>query len=238
MTFLNLFKRFGAKLLTVQQSDTKFVWMLVILSLLVLLNPFLPYLGLGQYLLNVLFTFVVLSSLLAARDERQVFRQLMAIGLITLVLDWLRTFVAQAVTGLGIAVLVLYILFFSIITVTTIWEVARSQTVTGNVICGAIAAYLLIGLMGALLATLLETLAPGTFLAGGEVIAPEAQFDTLLYYSLVTLSTIGYGDIAPNAPAAQSLAVGLGISGQIYLTVLVAMLVGKYLQDWEAIRRF
>ena len=232
MTFLRgLFKHIGAKLLIVQQSDTKFVWMLVVVSLLILLNPFLPYLGLGNYLLNILFTFIVLSSLLAARNERQVFRQLILIGLVTLVLDWIQSFASQAISGLGVVVLVLYILFFGIVTLTTIWEVARSQTVTGNIICGAIAAYLLIGLTGALLATLLESVIPGTFLAGGEVIAREARFDTLLYYSLVTLSTIGYGDIAPNAPVAQSLAVGLGILGQIYLTVLVAMLVGKYLQD-------
>jgi voltage-gated potassium channel len=48
---------------------------------------------------------------------------------------------------------------------------------------------------------------------------------------MVSLSTIGYGDITPAAPMARSLSLAIGLLGQIYLTVLVAMLVGKFLND-------
>ncbi|NET37796.1 MAG: two pore domain potassium channel family protein [Cyanothece sp. SIO1E1] len=110
-------------------------------------------------------------------------------------------------------------------------EVAKSKRVTGNIICGAIAAYLLIGVSASLLATLIETVHPGAFLRGGELLSRDGVFDNLLYYSLVTLTTIGYGDITPNVAIAQSLSIALGLIGQIYLTVLVAMLVGKFLKD-------
>ncbi len=65
---------------------------------------------------------------------------------------------------------------------------------------------------------------------GGEMINPGHAWNSLMYYSLVTLATIGYGDITPKHEVAKSISVGLGLLGQIYLTVLVAMLVGKFLK--------
>ena len=231
MASKRLIRIIGAKLLAFQHSDTKFVWILTTLSLLIILNPLLPDQGMGDYVVKILFTFIVLSGILAASDEHQVIRQLIAIGLITLVLDWIRSFIPQDQTALLVVVTAFYSLFFGIVTVATVIEVTKSKQVTSNTICGAIAAYLLIGLTASLFATLIETVHPGSFLRGGEVLDPDSRFGDLLYYSLVTLSTIGYGDITPHAPAAQSLSVTLGLSGQMYLTVLIAVLVGKFLKD-------
>jgi hypothetical protein len=89
----------------------------------------------------------------------------------------------------------------------------------------------MMGLSGAFLALFVETLIPGSFLLSGEILAREGLANTLIYYSLVSLSTIGYGDITPNVPIARSLSLAIGLTGQIYLTVLVAMLVGKFLKD-------
>lgn len=231
MALQALVRTIGAKLLAFQHSDTKFVWILLALSLLIILNPLLPSVGFGQYVVTLLFSFIVLSGILAASDERQVIRQLMVIGLITLVLDWIESFATENYVGLSVIIGALYALFLAIVTIITVIEVTKSKRVTGNIICGAIAAYLLIGLTAAILAGLMETIHPGSFLRGGEQLAPERVFDDLLYYSMVTLSTIGYGDITPNVAIAQSLSIALGLLGQIYLTVLVAMLVGKFLQD-------
>lgn len=231
MALKALIRALGTKLLAFQHSDTKFVWILVTIALLIILNPILPSVGFGQYVLNILFTFIVLSGIVAASDERQVIRQLIVIGLIPLALDWMRSFAPENYTGLSVIVGAFYSLFFGGVTVVTVLAVTKSKRVTGNIICGAIAAYLLIGLTAAILATLMETMHPGAFLRGGELLDPNRNFDDLLYYSLVTLSTIGYGDITPNLPLAQSLSITLGLMGQIYLTVLVAMLVGKLLQN-------
>ena len=51
----------------------------------------------------------------------------------------------------------------------------------------------------------------------------------LTYFSFTTLTSLGFGDVLPLTPPAQSLALLIGITGQLYLTILVAMLVGKYL---------
>ena len=65
---------------------------------------------------------------------------------------------------------------------------------------------------------------PTTFAAGGD-----ADIDQFLYYSLVMLSTLGYGDIAPLSRPARSLSATEAIAGQVYLAVLVARLIGLHI---------
>ena len=64
---------------------------------------------------------------------------------------------------------------------------------------------------------------------GGEVIRHRLHFPSLLYYSLVTLTTLGYGDITPLTPFSRTLASMQAVFGQVYLAVLVARLVGMHI---------
>ena len=230
MPFKSSRRSVASKLLVFQQSETKFFYILVALFLLIIGNPILPDKGLGAYTVKLLLTFVILSGIIAASNERQIIRQIMALGLLTLLLDWLSLLGPQW-PELALIAFALYCLFVALVTISIIIQIAQSDHVTGNVLCGAIAGYLLIGLTGTFLAILLELAHPGAFVAGGVEIERADLFNTLMYYSLVTLSTIGYGDITPAVPTARSLSLLLGLSGQIYLAVLIAMLVGKYLNE-------
>ena len=230
MPFKSSRRSVASKLLVFQQSETKFFYILVALFLLIIGNPILPDKGLGAYTVKLLLTFVILSGIIAASNERQIIRQIMALGLLTLLLDWLSLLGPQW-PELALIAFALYCLFVALVTISIIIQIAQSDHVTGNVLCGAIAGYLLIGLTGTFLAILLELAHPGAFVSGGVEIEKADLFNTLMYYSLVTLSTIGYGDITPAVPTARSLSLLLGLSGQIYLAVLIAMLVGKYLND-------
>jgi hypothetical protein len=58
-------------------------------------------------------------------------------------------------------------------------------------------------------------------------------FHDYLYFSFVTLTTLGYGDITPVSAFAKSLTIFIAITGQLYLTILIAMLVGKYLSSTQ-----
>jgi hypothetical protein len=231
MPFRKLSRAAASKLLLFQRSESKFVWILVTVFSLIIFNPILPNHGIYSYLFNVLLFFVILSGILAARKEHQIIRQLVLIGLILTVLDFIQALAKQAIPGMVLLIYLLYGIFLLTVTVTIIMGVVNSEKVTVNIICGAIAAYLMIGLSGAFGALFLETLHPGAFLSEGEVLAREGLPNALIYYSMVSLSTIGYGDITPNLPIARSLSLAIGLTGQIYLTVLVAMLVGKFLKD-------
>lgn len=221
----------ASKLLTFQQSESKFVWILIAVFALILLNPLLPNQGWGAYVFRLLLLFIVVSGILAASNERQLVQQLTLLGLGVTALDWIQALARRDFPELALVVYALYAIFVAFITVAIILAVVRSTRVTVNVICGAIAGYLLIGLSGMFIALLLEGITPGHFLAGGAVLGRAGLAEALLYYSMVSLSTIGYGDITPVSPAARSLSLAIGLLGQIYLTVLVAMLVGKYLKD-------
>lgn len=100
----------------------------------------------------------------------------------------------------------------------------RSST---HAILGAVCGYLLLGLMWSLLYAAVETLAPGSFaLAAGDSESSDVKRSALGYYSFVTLSTVGYGDITPATPLARTLSWIEAVTGQFYLAVLVAGLVG------------
>ena len=83
---------------------------------------------------------------------------------------------------------------------------------------------MLMGLMWAYGYALLEHLMPGSFVYPGNI--SELDVDALHYFSFVTMTTLGYGDISPLSEPAKAMAMTQAITGQIYLAVLVARLVG------------
>jgi hypothetical protein len=87
----------------------------------------------------------------------------------------------------------------------------------------ALSAYLLAGIYVGLLYWVLEQMKPGTFSFTGEF----SQYSAI-YFSFVTLATLGYGDIVPRAEVARSVAIVEGVGGQLFLAVLVARLVSLY----------
>jgi hypothetical protein len=123
-------------------------------------------------------------------------------------------------------------LFFLLTAIAILSNVVKSKTVTSDTIYGAICAYLLLGLMWAFLFCVVEVLHPGSLLEGGQPIAtghvayPQfAMINSLIYYSLSTLSTMGYGDILPKSGPARAFSNLESISGQMYLAILIARLV-------------
>jgi hypothetical protein len=109
--------------------------------------------------------------------------------------------------------------------------IIRSPRVTLDVLLGAVTAYLLVALSFAALYTLVLHLNAQSFRLP-EWIEPgavEAVRTEMVYFSLVTLATLGYGDILPSAPFTQMLAVVEAVIGQFFMAVLVAWLVGMFM---------
>jgi len=92
---------------------------------------------------------------------------------------------------------------------------------------GAVAVYLLLALLWVLLYALCESISPGSFDGLGEEARLDGGRSGFLYFSFATLTTLGYGDIVPLAAGARSLAMLEAVTGQIYLAVLIARLVGE-----------
>jgi len=121
------------------------------------------------------------------------------------------------------------LVFLAFTTVVVLRAVVRSEHVTLDVIAGALVSYVMIGLTWAIAFAAIEARWPDAIRfppASGP-----AHFSDLLYFSYVTLLTIGYGDITPVSGAARTLVIVEGLLGMAFTTVLLAVLVAKGLRD-------
>jgi voltage-gated potassium channel len=163
---------------------------------------------------RVVLALVIVGSLGAVYARRKLFYLGLVIGVPALFLT---------VTGGGLALSIATLLFVSVVLLIGIFE--RPQ-VTGASLASALTVYLLLGILWSQAYALVDLYDPGAFYG----LDPDAMTDRreLFYYSFVTLTTLGYGDIGPVSPAARSLVITQAIAGQLYLVVLVAALVGAW----------
>jgi hypothetical protein len=117
--------------------------------------------------------------------------------------------------------------FLTLVAGALVLDLGRSRKVDLDVVFGACCVYLMIGLIWAAGYALLEAAAPGSF-DFGPLTDPSADSAQarLVYFSFVTMTTLGYGDVTPLAPTARSLAALQGLVGQLYLAIVIARLVG------------
>jgi len=125
----------------------------------------------------------------------------------------------------------LNVIFFVYIVFNFIFMIARSKEVNAKVILESINGYLLLGLVFSLMIASSMMYDPTSFKFPETALVYSDQvnnFSDYLYYGLVTLSTLGYGDVVPTMPFSKSLSVFTSIAGQLYIAIIIAMLVGKY----------
>jgi voltage-gated potassium channel len=118
--------------------------------------------------------------------------------------------------------------FILIAIVYTFRQVAFGTDITTNRLVGAICVYLLLGVIWALSYSMLELAVPGSF-AGFDAWSDRGWDSEWLYFSFVTMTTMGYGDILPISATARALAYLQAVFGQFYVAILVAGLVSAYI---------
>ena len=125
-----------------------------------------------------------------------------------------------------------HFLFYVIVTLEIIKQVWNAKFINKNVIFGLISGYISIGLIGFFVCLSIEMTHPASFsglAAAGS--STEVVTEGLMYFSYITLTTIGYGDILPVSPLAHKAAILIGLAGQMYLVVITAIVVGKYINQ-------
>ncbi len=120
-------------------------------------------------------------------------------------------------------------LFYTIVTFEIVKQIWQSKIVNKNVIFGLISGYISLGLISFFICLSIEMASPGSFEGLQATIdQPQLFTERLMYYSYITLMTIGYGEIIPITSLAQKAAILIGMMGQFYLVILTAIVVGKY----------
>ena len=148
-----------------------------------------------------------------------------AIGVLAAILAVVVIGLLLETAGLRYTHLVLMLGFF----IWTTWLAARQVLFTGSIddnkIVGAICIYLLLGLIWTMMYLLIAEAVPDAF-SGLQQAPWYDNFSELSYYSFVTLTTLGYGDITPNLPIPRFLAYMEAVVGDLYIAILVASLIG------------
>lgn len=179
-----------------------------------------------NYLTRVLLVVVVASGLFAADFSRASYRILRTIGSVVILVTLMNLIWTDS-RSLGGITFLLNTLFFIIVTIALIAHVAKAERVYKSTLLCAINSYLLIGFSLSLLFIILDLFVPGSF---SEMDAAVGGYPTFVYYGFVTLTTLGYGDITPDSALARSLSTFTALFGQLYLVIIMALIIGKYLK--------
>lgn len=200
------------------------VWLLASLVVLIFASPFLEQLKHGDLIETILMTTVLVCSVLAIGGGRRMVAIMSLIALPVLLAKWLNQIRPDLVPawwflagGLGFCAVV-------------IWRLLRfvlhSPKVSNEVLCASIAAYLLVGLVWSFGYIMLAEGNAQAFLFTTSGVRPETMNSHNAYYfSFVTLSTVGYGDIVPVSSGARMLSMSEAVTGMLYVAIFIARLV-------------
>jgi voltage-gated potassium channel len=202
--------------------------LLLTLMLMIFASPFVSQNPAVHWPGSILLMAVLLTATFAVSNRGRSFRVALLLGVPALLAQvalfaidsfWLETLRYSAT-----------LLFLFWVCLLFLKDIAlRIRTVTLELLVGSVNVYLMLGVGFALVFALIEHLQPGSF-TGLEGFAFMPDLDlTFLYYSFVTMSTLGYGDISPVQPHAMTASYVLAILGQLYLAILVARLVALYI---------
>ena len=150
----------------------------------------------------------------------------MSLGLTVLIINWIGIFQDDATINFYFSFLI-FMIFYGFLAYRLLTKIFATRKVTPGVLFAAINIYLLLGIIGGFAFMLIENIYPGSLnnLQLTDLTHPSKFY----YFSFTTLTTLGYGDITPTSSAAQSVSIVLSSSGQLYLTIIVAILVGRYI---------
>jgi voltage-gated potassium channel len=211
------------------RGEARYLTLLISLLLLFVITPFVETLRYGLVLMSIAVATVIVSGTYAVSERRHLFVVTLIVAAATvattcLLLVLQREWIVVASDGL-------LLLLLGLFSVGILGDVLRRGRISANKIYGAICVYLLIGAAWGFAYVILELINPGSF----SGLVDTGNFDyagramQMRYFSFATLTTLGFGDILPRSPVARTLSMLEAVMGQIYLTVLIARLVGLHI---------
>ena len=212
-------------------SESTFTVLLSIVLALLVIFPLISEQPLAMRLLRLVFFASLTLTVYLLSPSRTLLKVVMTLGIVGQLLNWGTFGSHQAVVLISIGV---DGLFMAVSVFFVIGLVAKQRDVTADTIFGGICGYLLIGLVWSSIFSIIEHLTPGAFVIDGVAVEStpgRRAIPQLTYFSFVTLTTLGYGDITPAGPLAAGLCALEAMSGQLYIAILIARVVGLHLSN-------
>src|SRR5438552_10263306 len=203
------------------------VQLLIALALLFICVPFVEEIKGGELIVSILFSLVLLAGVLAVAERKRVLVIALVLAVPAVGGRWINHFRADLVPPAVFLVAGLVLIIF--VVGHLLRFILRAPSVTTEVLCPSISAYLMLGLMWTMAYWLVDQLTPGgAFSFNTNTGTRSMNGFTGFYFSFITLSTVGYGDITPVSRIARWLAAMEAMTGLLYVAVLIARLVSLY----------
>jgi voltage-gated potassium channel len=206
--------------------------LLIFLLLYIVGSPFLtPYPSLAVFA-HLSLTMAMFFAIYTVQKQQQQRSVAMALLLPLIILYWLGIYDVISFSRPGSYAF--FVIYFGLLLYSYIVQIAHAERVTSNVLYAAFCLYLVIGMFWGALYALLSELSPGAY---SGVLLENSQTNPIHvynYFSMITLTTLGYGDITPQTAGAASLCQMEAIVGQFFTAVLVAWLVGMYISEKQS----
>lgn len=211
-------------------SSAKLLLLLFSLVFLLVIVPMLSGTGFAGYLWRSALTVVIFLAAIATTRRKAFVVSCVVAAFIAAPANWLTLAVERQ--SLFLVVCLFESVFFATMAVLILVAVAQKHLATVNSVYGAICSYLLFGLAWAMLYLGFARTPQGTLSISGLSFDAVDQsevgaFSQLIYFSFVTMSTLGYGDQLPTTPSVRTMAWMQSVSGQFYIAVIVAWLVSE-----------
>jgi voltage-gated potassium channel len=202
------------------------------LVLATIVLPVVTHSPAGRLALSLAFALMLIFGAFATIRHQAAIYLVVGLTIATLVADLMSELgPSHGFTALDTALTALRVVCLSIMFYLTLKRTLRPGRINGNRVVGGIAGYLLIGLTWTFAYQLLIQQAPSAIhFEPGEAESLPRQPSHLIYFSFMTLTTVGFGDVHPVTPAARALTIAEALVGQLYIAILIASLVGMALQ--------
>ena len=222
----------------VKGGEPNFGVLLILLFTILVISPMTLDYAFGGILVEVFSSLVLIFSCYMMTKERKTLNRGLTLAIPAFVLGWLSR--AVHIFPLATSAAFFHLLFSGYITYVFGCRLFSFKRVNSNIIHGSLCIYILLGMVFADVYILIELLHPGSFMGQftmtSDVVDPEnvlATWQSFYYLSFVTMSTLGYGDLAPLSAPARSFAIVETLAGQFYIATFVARLIGLYLRQME-----
>lgn len=192
----------------------------------------------GSFFMNITFSFLIFATIFTLHWKRYYLLLIWSLAILAIILNSLTLLLSNSLWMEGASRLTAFG-FIGFIAAIHFKKVFFAKTIEINLVFGAICIYVLIGILFALLYSFIDLVNVAAFrglediLNGDYSLAVQQwlKLQQLFYFSFVTQTTLGYGDIVPVLSIAKNLAAVQAITGQFYIAILVAGLVGKILRN-------
>ena len=208
------------------KHENKFLYLLIAMGLMIGFIPSFAMPGGKDWVIQLIYLLMLIGALYVMKKRRRSIVTAVIIATGGFVLN--TSGLIAGIKPISISGDILYLVFYAMFIMGVLTDILKAPNVTKDSFYGAICVYFMIAIFYATIYNTLEYANPGSFSNVGKMVYANGDpaFFNLLYFSFITLATVGYGDITPLSPAGKSFAVLESTTGVFYIAILVSHLIG------------